>query len=130
MTDIERLRAEIQQLKQDSTIFIIDHADAISQNADLREENTELRGEIKRLRLIKPDWRAAMTENHDLWRENERLRSALEKLIAACGAGRRYEKGIGGMTIEAQRARTVIYGVSGSAVEDARDALEGEKTND
>jgi hypothetical protein len=62
--------------------------------------------------------------------EIERLRAALEKLIAACDAGRRYEKSSGGMTIEAQLARTVIYGVSASAVEDARAALEGEKTND
>ena len=58
------------------------------------------------------------------------LRAALEKLIAACDAGRRYEKGIGGMTIAAQLARTVIYGVSASAVEDARDALVEENTND
>lgn len=46
---IVELRAEIQQLKQDSTIFIIERSDAISQNADLREENTELRGEIAAL---------------------------------------------------------------------------------
>ena len=62
--------------------------------------------------------------------EIDRLRAALEKLVAACDAGRRYEKGIGGMTIEAQLARTVIYGVSASVVEDARAALEGEASDD
>lgn len=51
------------------------------------------------------------------------LREALERLIAACDAGRRFERGSGGMTIEAQLARTVINGVRASAVEDARDAL-------
>jgi cell division septum initiation protein DivIVA len=36
--------------------------------------------EIERLRLIKADWRAAMTENHDLWREIERLREEIQQL--------------------------------------------------
>jgi cell division septum initiation protein DivIVA len=46
----ERLRAEIQQLKHDSTIFINERSDAICENSDLREENAELRDEIERLR--------------------------------------------------------------------------------
>ena len=62
--------------------------------------------------------------------EIERLRAALEKLIAACDAGRPFERGSGGMTIDAQLARTVINGVRASAVEDARAALAGEKKND
>ena len=48
--EIERLREEIQELKKNSTIFIIERGDAISQNADLREENAELRDSIERLR--------------------------------------------------------------------------------
>lgn len=65
-----------------------------------------------------------------LGQEVGRLREALERLIAACDAGRHFERGCGGMTIEAQLARTVINGVRASAVEDARAALaEQEKTN-
>ena len=51
------------------------------------------------------------------------MREALEKLIAACDNGRRFERGVGGMTIEAQIRRTVINGVSAWAVEEAREAL-------
>ena len=40
----------------------------------------EAADEIEQLRLIKTDWRAAMTENHDLWRENERLRAKIQQL--------------------------------------------------
>ena len=48
--EIERLRAEIQQLKHDSTIFINERSDAICENFDLREENVELRDENAELR--------------------------------------------------------------------------------
>ena len=48
--EIERLRAEIQQLKHDSTIFINERSDAICENFDLREENAELRDENAELR--------------------------------------------------------------------------------
>ena len=48
--EIEGLRAEIQQLKHDSTIFINERSDAICENFDLREENAELREKIERLR--------------------------------------------------------------------------------
>ncbi len=57
--------------------------------------------------------------------EIERLRAALTNLIAACDAGRPFERSSGGMTLEAQLARTVINGVRATAVEDARNALEG-----
>ena len=66
---------------------------------------------------------AAADEIERLNAENARLREALERLIAACDAGRPFERGSGGMTIEAQLARTVINGVRASAVEDARAAL-------
>ena len=72
-----------------------------------------------KLRLTNPDGPEAADEI-------ERLREALRMLIAACDAGRPFERGSGGMTLEAQLARTVINGVRASAVEDARAAL-GEK---
>lgn len=53
----------------------------------------------------------------------ESLEAALAGLIAACDAGRPYERGVGGMTIDAQINRTVINGVKARAVEDAREAL-------
>ena len=42
-TKIERLQEEIQELKRDSTIFIIERGEAIGENADLREEIERLR---------------------------------------------------------------------------------------
>ena len=51
------------------------------------------------------------------------MREALEKLILACDSGRRFERGVGGMTIEAQIRRTVINGVPAWAVEEARETL-------
>jgi hypothetical protein len=74
--------------------------------------------------------REAAAEIERLRAQVAALRSALEKLIAACDAGRPFERGSGGMTIDAQLARTVINGVRASAVEDARAALAGEPTND
>lgn len=53
------------------------------------------------------------------------LEAALEKLIVACDEGQRFERGAGGMTIDAQIRRTVINGVSAWAVEEARAALTG-----
>jgi regulator of replication initiation timing len=104
--EIERLRAEIQQLKHDSTIFINERSDAICENFDLREENAELRE-------MKADWRAAMTENHDLWRENERLRAALRE-IEECNQDPRLSR---------QSCVEQLQSM-------ARAALEGEKTNE
>jgi hypothetical protein len=62
------------------------------------------------------------------WKANAQARiaeleAALTILIGACDAGRRHERGIGGMTIQAQLERTVINGVPAIAVEDARDVL-------
>ena len=62
-----------------------------------------------------------------LGQELGRLREALERLIAACDAGRWYEKSSGGMTIDAQLNRTVINGVRARVVEDARAALAEEE---
>ena len=47
--EIVLLRAEIQELKKDSTIFIIERGNAISQNADLREENDRLRAALEKI---------------------------------------------------------------------------------
>jgi DNA repair exonuclease SbcCD ATPase subunit len=45
--EIERLREEIQELKRDSTIFIIERGEAICKNADLQEELERLRAALK-----------------------------------------------------------------------------------
>jgi FtsZ-binding cell division protein ZapB len=44
--EIERLQEEVQGLKKDSTIFIIERGEAISTNADLREEIERLRAAL------------------------------------------------------------------------------------
>ena len=95
-------------------------------------DKNELRGlvdEIERLRAAN-GYLCSRVDYLPYCHEIERLRAALEKLIAACDAGRPFERGSGGMTIDAQLARTVINGVRASAVEDARAALAGEKKND
>lgn len=52
-----------------------------------------------------------------------KAKEALSRLIAACDAGRRFERGVGGMTTEAQLKRTRISDVSAWEVEEAREAL-------
>ena len=47
--EIGRLRAEIQELKKNSTIFILERAAAICQNADLREEIEKLRAVLDKI---------------------------------------------------------------------------------
>lgn len=53
----------------------------------------------------------------------ERLRAALQSVLDACDQGRMVEKGIGGMTIEAQIRRSVYTGVPAWPIEEARAAL-------
>jgi FtsZ-binding cell division protein ZapB len=50
--EIERLQEEIQELKSDSTIFIIERGEAIGENADLREEIERLRAALRQLAEI------------------------------------------------------------------------------
>jgi DNA repair exonuclease SbcCD ATPase subunit len=47
LAEIERLREEIQELKRDSTIFIIERGEALGKNADLQEEIERLRAALK-----------------------------------------------------------------------------------
>jgi len=53
----------------------------------------------------------------------EKLRAALEKLIRACYEGRIVQRGVGGMTIEAQTRNSVINGVWAWAVCEAEEVL-------
>lgn len=55
--------------------------------------------------------------------EITRLRAALEKLIRACYEGRIVQRGVGGMTIEAQTRNSVINGVWAWAVCEAEEVL-------
>ena len=47
LDEIERLQEEVQELKRDSTIFIIERGEAIGENADLREEIERLRAALR-----------------------------------------------------------------------------------
>jgi hypothetical protein len=53
----------------------------------------------------------------------DQYREALETLIAKLDACNRFERGAGGMTIEAQIRRTELRGVPAIWVEEAREAL-------
>lgn len=55
----------------------------------------------------------------------DRYRRALEKLVAHLDSCPQYESGAGGMTIEAQVARSFLRGVRAIWVEEARDVLYG-----
>lgn len=63
---------------------------------------------------------------HERYVRVKRLARALGDLIEALDNCPRYEKGAGGMTIDAQISRTRINQVPASAVEAARDVLEAE----
>ena len=59
-------------------------------------------------------------------RQAEKLSAALDKLIAACDAGRQIIKpgcGVGGQTVEATIRATMINGVDAWAVEEARQTI-------
>jgi len=62
-------------------------------------------------------------ERDALRAENARLREALQSVLNACDKGRMVERGVGGMTIDAQISRSFYYGVPAWPIEEARAAL-------
>ncbi len=69
------------------------------------------------------DYQSARDAHDRVLAENEKLRAALEKLIRACYEGRIVQRGVGGMTIEAQTRNSVINGVWAWAVCEAEEVL-------
>ena len=53
------------------------------------------------------------------------LEKALSAVLLACDQGKMVERGIGGMTIDAQIRRSVYNGVPAWPIEEARTVLEG-----
>jgi len=52
LDEIERLQEEVQGLKSDSTIFIIERGEAICENSDLREEIERLRAALREIEVM------------------------------------------------------------------------------
>jgi hypothetical protein len=69
------------------------------------------------------DYQSARDAHDKVLAENEKLRAALEKLIRACYEGRIVQRGVGGMTIEAQTRNSVINGVWAWSVCEAEEVL-------
>ena len=121
MTDIvERLRIA----------DIYDYADADKICKEAADEIEKLRAENERLATSNhaylSNYQEAADKIGDMQAENEKLRAALQSVLDACDQGRMLERGAGGMTIDAQTARSFYYGVPAWPIEEARAAL-GEK---
>ena len=123
MTDnlVERLR----DLGIRSADLAADHIEALTaraEAAEAREKEYYEGWNACRFLALETIARAEALEG-----ENARLREAMVSVLDACDQGRMVERGVGGMTIEAQFRRSVYNGIPAWPIEEARAALRREQ---
>jgi hypothetical protein len=111
--DLEEYRLDVERLTGERDRQYDYNVEQIAKQAALEAENEKL----------SRDYQSARDAHDKVLAENEKLRAALEKLIRACYEGRIVQRGVGGMTIEAQTRNSVINGVWAWSVCEAEEVL-------